>query len=49
MWECVFLVCICSFALCYLPKLNRGIAVVFSADFLYTFSIKMFPTKYSIN
>ena len=27
-------------------KLERGTALVFSADFLYTFSIKMFLTKY---
>ena len=34
------------FVLCYLPKLKRGIVVVFSAGFLYAFSIKTFLTKY---
>ena len=33
--------------LCYLPKLKRGIVVVFSAGFLYAFSIKTFLTKYT--
>ena len=32
--------------LCYLPKLKKGMELVFSAYFLYTFSIKMFLTKY---
>ena len=32
--------------LCYLPKLKRGMELVFSAGFLYTFSIKTFLTKY---
>ena len=33
--------------LCYLPKLKRGIAVVFNAGLLYTFSVKTFLTKYT--
>ena len=36
-------------ALCYLPNLKSGRALVFSADFLYTFSIKMFLAKYPIS
>ena len=44
-----FLACICSFVLCYLPKLKRSTVLVFSADFQYTFSVKMFFTKYPIN
>ena len=35
--------------LCNLPKLKRGKALVFNADFLYTFSIKMFHTNYIPN
>ena len=29
--------------------IKRGMSLVFSADFLYTFSIKLFLTKYPIN
>ena len=39
---CVCLVCICWFVLSYLPKLKKGMALAFRADFLYMFSIKMF-------
>ena len=34
------------FVLCYLPKLKKGMELVFSAYFLYTLSIKMLLTKY---
>ena len=46
---CVFLACICCFVLCYLPKLKMVMALAFSADFLYMFSIKIFLTKYHIS
>ena len=45
----MFLVCICCFVLCYLPKLKRGMPLAFSANFLYMFSIKMFLSKYHIS
>ena len=48
MCVCLFLVCICC-VLSYLPKLKRGMALAFSSDFLHTFSIKMFLTKYHIS
>ena len=45
----MFLVCICCFVLWYLPKLKRGMAPAFHADFLYMFYMKMFLTKYHIS
>ena len=45
----MFLVFICCFVLCYLPKLERGMALAFSADLLYMFSIQTFLTKYHIS
>ena len=41
----MFLVCICCFVLRYLPKLKWGMALAFTADFLYMFPIKIFLTK----
>ena len=41
----MFLVCICCFVLCYLSKSKRDMALVFSEDFQYTFSIKVFLTN----
>ena len=38
----------CINCLSLLPKTKKGIRLVFSVDFLYTFSIKMFLRKYSI-
>ena len=45
----MFLVYICCFVSGYLPKLKWGMALAFSADFLYMYSIKMFLTKYHIS
>ena len=37
------------FVFCYLPKLKRDRTVVYSAGFLYTFSMKTFLTKYTLS
>ena len=49
-WKFVWVLCvgvclvyICGFVLCYLPKLKRSMALAFSADFLYMFSMKNVP------
>ena len=34
---------------CYLPKLKRGLGLVFGAHFLHTFPIQMFLILYSVN
>ena len=47
---CIYIyIYIYIYILCYLPKSKRGMALAFSANFLYMFYIKMFLTKYHIS